>query len=233
MDKNESSGLFSRVLGGYSKKRIIKDYWGEKLQKCSAAHLHMFKLNDKTNEYLEKVGIPIIRNNKYHIFSYFTDFKYQKVKDRMFAVFAENYSGHIQIGISLHNNEIDMLFPDTTGLDEAYYYYNKDIQTYIYCFTEMLKCKTKYPLLHCDYESYETNKQQFLFAQELYQIIHTVDPKAVECGSRWTLTLMEFAENALDYEDILSLVESKKYESFEDAIMAFISGEEKLDHTII
>lgn len=93
--------------------------------------------------------------------------------------------------------EIDIVFPETNGTDYKYFYFNKDIQTYFYCFTSMIICKKKYPMLCCDYESEEADKQKFLFAQELYRIINSIDPQAVSCGSRWTLVLIELSKGEL------------------------------------
>ena len=209
--------------------KIIMDFWGDKLQKCSYDNVKKFGLNSSTEEYLIKTGIPIIKLGEYDYFSYFSDLKYQKVGEKEFAVFAEGVLGYPQLGIDLSSFEIDIVFKETNGTEYKYFYFNKDIQTYFYCFTSMVNCKRKYPMLNCDYESVEADKQKFLFAQELYGIINSVDSKAVGYGSRWTLALTEFAEGELGnhYDEFLLLLKSGKYENDNEAILAFIAGKEK------
>lgn len=208
--------------------KTIQDFWGNRLKKCSYNDVKKYKLNSNTKEYLTKIGIPVVKLGECDYFFYFSNLKYQKVGEKEFAVFAEGISGYPQLGINLASFEIDIVFPETNGTEYKCFYFNKDIQTYFYCFTSMINCKKKYPMLCCDYESEEADKQQFLFAQELYGIINSIDRKAASCGSRWTLVLMELAEGELGnhYDEFLLLLKSGKYENDEEAILAFISGKE-------
>ncbi len=208
--------------------KTITDFWGEKLYKFSREDIKKFRFNSNTEEYLVNCGIPLVGFGKYYkfkdTFAYIENLRYQKVNGKEFVVFAEDFLEFQQLGIDLIDSNVYLIFPKLNH----YYYFNKDIQTYFYCLASMISCIKKYPLIECDYESEEADKQSFQFAQELYGIINSVDSKAVCCGSRWVIPLFEYAEAELHnhFDDYLLLWNSGKYKHEKEPILDFISGKE-------
>lgn len=211
---------------------IIKDFWRGSLHKFSYEEIRSFSFNIDTEKYLTQIGIPILEISEDNRFSYRDSLEYLETGNDKFAVFAEDLFKCFRLGINLYSYEIFLLASETVKkTDYVHYYVNKDIQTYFYCFTLMKTKMKKYPLLYCDYDNIEADKQQFAFVQEMYYSIKTIDNKAVMRGSHWMQSLFNFAINELGnhLDEITALVNIGKYKSEEEAMYAFMAGKEKFN----
>lgn len=226
------------------KNKVIKDFWGDNLHKFSLYDLKNFGLNLDTKNYLVKCGVPVLKCCDYSEYceyykfidqyTYLEKLRYQKVDGspayrlsgrKKFAIFAEDILEFHYLGIDLSDFTVYRIVPEI-----GYYcYYNKDIQTYFYCLASMISCMKKYPLLDCSYDSEEADKQSFYFAQEVYEIINSVDSRAVKCGSYWVITLTEYADAELSnhFDEYTALWNTGNYKDENEPVMEFISGKRK------
>lgn len=212
-------------------RESIISFWKDDLNKFTRSELRDLGLNSENENFLTDVGLPI-HNSHYPELYCYGNYNYDGslIKTSYYNIAFVQFAAHDYMKQCLCISTLDnCIYRVNSEEKQSLRYVNKNIETYMLSWTIMLTLREQYPLLNCDYENEEADRQQFLYVRDVYESIKSIDEKAVAYSSYWLTTgLYDFAMNECSnhWNEVTALVESGKCKDFDEAMYAFISGKE-------